>query len=185
MKQLLVVSGPVASGKTTVSSLVAEVARGHGLVAAAIDMDRVMESLIGLDWRRVKAIHWQRAYRATAGLIDGLFEAGVEIVTLAAPLFYAETRAAVVGPMTAGAEVHFVTLRVEFEEAYRRAQTDPDPGRVITKDRAFLQHLHDSVEWQRLPPDERVIQTDAYSAGEVVAIVVRDVLGLTGQGEET
>ena len=48
--QLVIVTGPIASGKTTVILKLAELARQRGEMAAAIDLDLLIEMIAGTDW---------------------------------------------------------------------------------------------------------------------------------------
>ena len=70
----------------------------------------------------------------------------------------------------------FVTLRVSFDEALRRAQADPTRGR--SRDPAFLRPYFESVErvLEAVPETDVVIDTErtpAASAAQAIARLVR------------
>jgi uridine kinase len=69
---LIVISGPVASGKSTVArALVQEVER-RGATAAVVDLDVVYDMLEHNDARKADATKWLTAQHAAAALCDTL-----------------------------------------------------------------------------------------------------------------
>ena len=62
---LALISGPIASGKTTAAKALAEITRLQGHQAASIDMDEVVAMVAGEDWSRVhpEIGYWRRKLR--------------------------------------------------------------------------------------------------------------------------
>jgi tRNA uridine 5-carbamoylmethylation protein Kti12 len=65
-RQLVLITGPIASGKTAVAREVAKAARRRSLTAAAIDMDTLVQMLIGDDWLSVTLDDWLIAREVAA-----------------------------------------------------------------------------------------------------------------------
>ena len=167
-RRLIVVSGPVASGKTSVANGLAERARKRGLVAASMDIDLIVEMVRGTDWHGVTRIDWTRAWHASAGLVDSFFEEGFDLVVLAAPLFADLARAEVTDFVHSAPEIIWISLRVSLDESHRRALADPTPSRVLTRDREFLAKLYESIDWEQHPQGDFVIDTEHLSLSEVI-----------------
>lgn len=165
MQKLIVVTGPVASGKTTVARALAARARVHGLDAASIDMDELVFMVNGTDWRTVKPTHWVAARHAAAALADAFYAGGASVVTVAGPFFGRSERDGLIGNMRSSPSVDVVALEVALEEAIARASTDPT--RTLSKDPVLLAELEKTINWLELPPNTIRIRTDGLDADDV------------------
>lgn len=104
--QVILITGPVASGKSTVARTVAARMRTHGLRAASIDMDDLIFMQNGTDWRTVDGTHWATARKGAAALVDSFIAAGLQVVAVSGPLFGKSERDELVQSLTATPTVH-------------------------------------------------------------------------------
>ena len=169
---LVVLTGPIAAGKSAVGVGVARRVRG-----AVIDLDRVYEMLSG-DPKADEAV-WSRARRLAGATASALFDEGLEVVVVEGEIWTAAQRAELLARVPPAARIHWFTLTVAFPEALRRAQADPTRGR--SRDPAFLRAQLDAFEralpWLRQASE--VLATDALAEPELVERVARRCGGLT------
>lgn len=142
MAQLVLINGPIASGKSTLANALGRRLREDGNTAGIIDLDLLFDML---DHRpKSDDAVWRRARRAAAVLADHFWASGVEVVVVEGPFWNNAERAALLDHLTTPVQPRFVTLRVGFLEALRRAQSDPTRG--LSRDPAFLAGNHASFE---------------------------------------
>jgi hypothetical protein len=110
-----------------------------------------------------------RAARRSAGAIAGLLLADGRDVVLEGDFRTAAKRAELAIGLPDGVEPCWVTLRVGFEEALRRAQADPTRG--LSRDPAILRAHYDEDEPGL--PDDLVLDTERLSLEGCVRAVVR------------
>lgn len=140
MKVVVVISGSIASGKSTLARAVAGSLEAANVRAAVIDLDVVHASLgIGIsDIER-----WQLARRRAAALADVFLAADVEVVVVDGEFITPEEREALIADLVAAAAVGYVTLRTTYDEALRRALGDDTRG--LSRDPVFLRAHYDAV----------------------------------------
>jgi adenylylsulfate kinase-like enzyme len=166
---LLVVSGPIGSGKTSVTEAVAAACRERGHTAAVIDLDVVYEML---DHRYPWAdpAVWQRARRLIGGMAEACFAAGVDVVALEGAFFTGADRADLRQHLTSGVEPRFVTLRVGLDEALRRVQRDPN--RRLSRNPEVLARAHREFDAVPVPHSDLVLDTDTAVLVDLTASVL-------------
>ena len=166
---IVLITGPIASGKTSTARALAQRRRDTGQTAAALDLDDFVEMVAGSDWTMVRRERWQLASGAAAASIGELFENGVNWVFLAGPFFSARMRALVINAVRFAADVRLVVLDVDIEETIRRAALDGD--RVLTKDPAFIRKIYATIVWDELPADAiRIAAADLDETAVTIAI---------------
>ena len=134
-EMVIVITGPIASGKSTVArELQRELARVDTR-SAVIDLDHLAEALAA-DGSRSDDSTWTRARREAATRANAFEDDGVAVVIADGSFNTPVDRAALEKDLHVTSAQLYVTLRVSFEEALRRAQTDPTRGR--SRDRRFL-----------------------------------------------
>ena len=171
---LVVVNGPIASGKTTTAQALATWGRGRGLKAAAIEMDNVINIVRGTDWSKPwTATDWRLARSVACAIIDRLCEQDTALVALSGQFFDRHERQELTDTLTSGPDIRFVRLETSLEETLRRCAADD--GRVLTKDAAFVSRIYAGLNWKDLPARELVISTEKLSLDEVVDAIVADV----------
>lgn len=131
-KHLIIITGPVGGGKSTVARHLADLLQLAGMKTAVIDLDELYcmaRQQPGFGDRSV----WKTARRGAADLIESFYASGMcaSIIEggFLTELEYMELR----GHIVSEVRETFVTLLVSEEEALRRAQADPDPGRVASR----------------------------------------------------
>jgi len=165
----VLISGPIASGKTTVAFKLAEVARERGLRAAALDMDDVVAIIAGTDWSRVRPEDRDFASRVAGGLANHLFGAGVDVIAVEGSTLASYEWDELQQQLTSEHETLTVRLRVSLAESIRRAQGDA--GRVSTKNPDFVARIYGQIDWASLTQADLEIDTDALGVDEVVASI--------------
>src|SRR6266511_2957329 len=83
-RTVIVICGPIASGKSTVARSRGAVVRAPGDRAAVADLDLVYEMLEHDGAAKDRLEKWSRARRAAAALTDGLLDDGVGVVVVVA-----------------------------------------------------------------------------------------------------
>ena len=133
---VVVVSGPIASGKSTLSRAVAvRLGNTEGVGGAAIDLDLVYEMLDPRGRPKNDATLWSAARRAAGRLAAALLAEGRPVV--AEGDFAGEAALAeFVAELPDGVHLHLVVLDVDVATALERALADPTRG--LSRDRTFL-----------------------------------------------
>jgi adenylylsulfate kinase-like enzyme len=172
---VIVITGPIASGKTTIArELGRELERSH-VRMAVIDLDLLFDMLTA-DGPTSEDAKWGLARRAAAALADTFLEAGVAVVIADGSFNTPGDRATFARSFRTSVDPLYVTLRVSFEEALRRAQSDPTRG--VSRDPAFLGAYFEGVDraLATIPETDVVIDTEqatARSAAVAIARLVR------------
>jgi hypothetical protein len=176
MRDLVVLAGPIGSGKSTVAELVGHRVAAAGRTAAVADLDDVAFAHRGpLDLPEF----WRRAGVAHVGLVNGWFAAGVDVVIAHGPFFESGTYDALFATVQPAGRVHHVLLRVTFDCALERVTSDPDRGpHALSRDPDFLRSTHDAFERIEpdLPPSELVLDTSEVSASDTAARIAALVI---------
>jgi adenylylsulfate kinase-like enzyme len=171
---VIVITGPIASGKSTVArELMRELERG-GVLADVIDLDRVYEALAG-DGPKSDAATWGLARHEAAIRANAFLAQRVATVIAEGSFNAPEDRLAFVRHLSAGEAPLFVTLRVGFDEALRRAQADPTRG--LSRDPEFLGRYFDAFD-RRTPAPEKgdlAIDTEKTTAAEAAITIANHV----------
>jgi adenylylsulfate kinase-like enzyme len=176
---VIVITGPIASGKSTVAR---ELARELELIdvrAAVIDLDLVHDQLTA-NGRRSDDSTWTLARRETATCANAFLEDGVAVVIAEGSFNVPSDRTTFAQHLRPSSGLVFVTLQVSFEEALRRAQGDPTRGR--SQDPRFLDsHFaarHDVLA--AVPATDVVIDTERTTAQAAAATIARLVVPPAG-----
>jgi len=121
--RLLVISGPIASGKSTVAGLLAAELRTDGHRPVVIDLDRVymmLDDTSPMD----DANTWREARRGAAELTNQVIQDGLELVILEGTFWTESERTDYTNCLSTGLAPVFVTLCVAVDEVQRRVQQD-------------------------------------------------------------
>jgi adenylylsulfate kinase-like enzyme len=169
---LIVITGPIASGKSTLATAVAQRLQSLGTRAAVIDLDVVHESVrAGSELTGDAA--WDLARRRAASDATRLLPDAVVVIAEGSFNRPADraTFARNLGP--SDEPIHYVTLQVSFDEALRRAQRDPTRGR--SRDPDFLmEHFRRHSSGGPAPAADLLIDTEQTP----LAAAVDAVMGL-------
>jgi adenylylsulfate kinase-like enzyme len=171
---VIVITGPIASGKSTIARELARELEHIDVRAAVIDLDLVYDQLTA-NGSTSEDSTWTLARRETAIVANAFREEGVAVVIAEGSFNGPSDRAAFAQHLRPNSDLVFVTLQVSFEEALRRAQGDPARG--LSRDPQFLgSHFaarHDVLA--ALPATDIVIDTErttAKAAAETIARLV-------------
>jgi gluconate kinase len=174
---VIVINGPVASGKSTVARALAREVERRGRTAAAIDLDLMYETLEHNGARKDDDRKWHRARLAAAALACCLEADGVDVVIVEGDFLAASSRSTFVAalgrPIALGrpATLRFVTLWVSFDEAAVRV--DGDAARTFSRDLAFLRRHYDETERGRrsLPRTDLFLETGSNSPDQAARTI--------------
>jgi adenylylsulfate kinase-like enzyme len=169
---LIVISGPIASGKSTVARELARDLEQVGVRAAVIDLDLLHDELIA-DGSMSDDSTWTLARRAVATLANTFLEDGVAVVIADGSFNRPSDRATLAQHLRTDARPVYVTLRVSFEEALRRAQADPTRGR--SRDPLVLAPYFAAVSpvLETIPATDVVIDTERTTPASAAASIAR------------
>ena len=110
---VIVITGPIASGKSTVARALCRELAGLGVRVAVIDLD-VIEGMLTADGPKSDLATWTLARRATAMLVNTFLTDGVAVVIADGSYNQASDRAAFEQHLDTNVSPLYVTLRVTF-----------------------------------------------------------------------
>jgi adenylylsulfate kinase-like enzyme len=167
---IVVITGPIASGKSTVAREALQQLERRGVRAAVIDLDAVHDEVIAGGSPSGDAT-WTLARQRAASQAKALTADGVTVVIAEGSFNLPIDRAVFAENLDVDEPLAYVTLEVSFEEALRRAQRDPTRGR--SRDPAFLaSHFASRREVLAAPPaTDLVIDTERMPATEAGAMI--------------
>jgi len=168
---VLVLCGPIASGKSTLARAVARLLEQRGADAAAIDLDLVYE-FFDQGSSKADPRTWRRARRAAAGLTDVLLREGVGTVVVEGDFLTPLEREDYLNALRSAVAPLFVTLRVSVDVALHRVEQDPTRG--LSRDHEFLrrhyEELRDAVSDR--PATDLVVDTSSVGVEETARTIV-------------
>jgi shikimate kinase len=169
---IIVITGPIASGKSTVAIELARVLESSDVRAAVLDLDLVYDRLT-TNGSPSGDSTWTLARRDTASAANTFLEQGAAVVIAEGSFNLPSDRATFTQHLRPSAGLAFVTLQVSFQEALRRAQADPTRGR--SQDPEFLgshfETRHDALA--AVPATDIVIDTERTTAQAAAATIAR------------
>jgi gluconate kinase len=152
---VVVITGPIASGKSTLSRAVAVELAGRGSDSAVVDLDLVYEMLDPGRGPKTDETRWRDARRLAGRIASGL--SGRRSAVVVEGEFATDAqRADFCDELPHEWHASFVTLTVNFDEARRRAMADSTRG--ISKDKDFLAAHYRALG--NASPDERDLVLD-------------------------
>lgn len=178
IQRLVLISGPVASGKSTLAEALAHLARESGASAAAIDMDELTTMIAGHDWSLITPAQRRLACELAAAVTDRVFDGGYTFVAIAGSTLSAGEWNEMLRHLNAPPPTTRVLLRVSVGEAVRRAQADATRG--ATSDPRVVAALHAQIDWSHVPPADVEVDTDHLPADDVAAAVWSLLRGPSG-----
>jgi hypothetical protein len=170
---LLVITGPVASGKSSVAGAVGNRMRQAGRSVAILDFDDIVDTVggfVGLTSER-----FRQAFAVLGQVIGSWLSLGVDVVAHA-PAFEEPEIDAVLHCVLADTVVRRVLLLSTYEVALERAAVDPQ--RLLSKDSVRLRRAYDRFEASVSPsvPFDWTFDTTATSLDELVDRLCSDLI---------
>jgi predicted kinase len=170
---VIVITGPIASGKSTVARELARELERRGVRTAVIDLDLVHDELA--TGSTSDDASWSQARRRAASAANAYLEDGVAVVIAEGSFNAPSDREAFAADIRAIDPPVYVTLQVSFDEALRRARGDPTRGR--SRDPRFLGSYF--ATWQEhlaaAPATDILIDTERTTAAAAAATIARAV----------
>jgi shikimate kinase len=131
-KTLVIITGPVGAGKSTTSQAIARALQGRNISTAVIDLDEVYcmaRQQADFNDREM----WATARRAAAALTESFFASGLNAVIVEGGFLSALEHQELRQHVTSEVNEFFFTVFTSAPTALHRAQTDPNPGRVVSR----------------------------------------------------
>ncbi len=182
MSKLLVISGPIAAGKSTVASALAATFRKSGRSVAVVDLDRLY-MMLDDPAPMSDPSHSREARRAAAALTDHFVLDGIELVILEGTFWTMSEREELTAALTTLVQPVFVTLHVSVEEALRRVQADS--GRRASRDPAILRASHAAFGAVSPIPTDAIIDSSSVTADAVSVAIIAALEHLTAPDTHT
>lgn len=169
---VIVITGPIASGKSTTARVLARELARRNVRSAVIDLDLLHDMLTAVGPKSDDA-SWGLARRAMGALTKTFLSDGIAVVIADGSFNLASDRAAFEERLDASVRPLYVTLKVSYEEALSRAQGDPTRG--VSRDPAFLgPYFSDATHVPAsLPATDLVIDTETVSAADAAEAIAR------------
>jgi adenylylsulfate kinase-like enzyme len=169
---VIVICGPIASGKSTVARVVAQLFERLGTEAAVADLDLVYEMLEHDRAAKDRLEKWSRARRAAAALTEGLLDDGVGVVVVEGDFLRQEERAEFLSALRSRVAPLFVTVHVSIDLALQRVQQDPTRG--ISRNPRFLRRHYEQLESavRSRPPTDLIVDTGSVDVDEAARMIV-------------
>jgi energy-coupling factor transporter ATP-binding protein EcfA2 len=139
--EVLLVIGPIASGKSTVAAALGARLREAGRAIAVLDLDDVVETIGGFE-----GLSWERfddALAVLGNLVAAWLIKGMDVIAHG-PFFQQHEVDAVLGSVPPETQVRRVHLHSTYEVALGRVAQDP--SRKRSADHPFLRATYERVE---------------------------------------
>jgi adenylylsulfate kinase-like enzyme len=167
---VVVISGPVASGKSALSRAVAaQLEETEDVATAVIDLDLVYETLDPRRLTKDDADLWAAARRVAGRLTTALLAENRSVV---AEGEFASDQALdeFVSELPGTADLRLVLLDVDFETALKRASADATRG--LSKDETFLSRHYREFRPEWVGHDVLRLDTTESTLGEAACAVI-------------
>lgn len=142
--QLVMISGPIAAGKSTLAGEVARRLRARGSSVALTDLDTVAEMALPT------LPDWDWAHRIHAQLVGAWLGSGVDVVVDEGTSTVDEVHQ-VLGEVPPGTAVFHVVLTADYDQSLARARNDPGRGRSQDPDFLRADHVAFAGQLPNLP----------------------------------
>jgi hypothetical protein len=171
---LVVIVGPIASGKTTVADLLGGRLRDGGREVAVLDLDDAVEA--SGTWANLTPDRLRLVQLAYGKHVAAWLEQGFDVIAHG-PLFEPLALEAVLDHVPCGTAISHVRLLATYEVALERVNADPD--RQVSKDPGFLRMAYQRIEplLDALPAARWTFDTTSMSSAEIVDELTAALLG--------
>jgi shikimate kinase len=171
VQDLVIITGPIASGKSTVAGLLARRCASQGRSVAVADLDDAAFAQVGCS---DIAEFWRRAGVAHAALVRGWLAAGTEVVIAHGPFSEAGSYDSLRAAADGGSRTHHVLLTVRLGVALQRVAADPSrPPTAMSRDPDFVQATYDAFLALDLPSIDETFDTAQTTASEIAEEIHR------------
>lgn len=174
MAVLVVIFGPIASGKSSVAEALGARLRNAGRETAVLEVDDVVETIGGFVGLKRERFH--QSFTVHSHLVGAWLDNDVDVIAVG-PFYEEHELEGLIAVSSKADIVHWTLLRVSFEVALRRV--GGDPTRVLSKDPQVLRSAYNRFESlvPTLPPCDSTFDTGVTPVGQVVETLA-SVFGL-------
>jgi tRNA uridine 5-carbamoylmethylation protein Kti12 len=167
---LVIITGPVGGGKSTVALALADHFRATGQMTAVIDLDRVYIMARQIDGYGEASI-WAVARRGAAALADSFYADGIQVVIVEGEFFTRDELETLYDALSTPVRHCFATLAVTYQTALCHVAGDPTRG--MSRDPEFLRRLYAQFEAARpfLHTVSFIIEADHLAPGELAEMI--------------
>jgi shikimate kinase len=137
---LIVIVGPIASGKSTLAGAVGARLRDEGQEVAVLDLDEAVEA--SGNWTGLTADRFRNAQVAFGKHIAAWLAQGVDVIAHG-PLFEPGAMEAILNNIPPATQVSYVRLTTTYEAALERVAADRN--RQMSRDPDFLRMTYDRI----------------------------------------
>ena len=172
--ELVVVTGPIGSGKSSVTKMLADRFSEAGRSVAVVDLDDIV-AMLHAPLENVEQ-SWERARDVHGRLVGEWLSSGVDVVIVDGPFYSQSETAALMQCVPTGIAARRVMLLSTYEIALARVSGDPSRG--VSKDPVILRLLYEEFarELPSIDPCEWTFDTAECSVVNVVTTVARVLL---------
>jgi len=163
--ELVVIFGPIASGKSTIADAVGGLFRVAGRRVAVLDVDDVVDTIGGFG--DLTPASFQHAQVVFGELVGAWLRQRFDVIAHG-PFFQRDELDALLHAVPHGIEPRRVQLVATYEAALERVALDSSRG--LSKDPELLRLTYDRVEslLPTMPPSEWTFDTTATSCQEII-----------------
>jgi predicted kinase len=174
---VIVIGGPIASGKSTLAIGLARAFETRGLVAATIDLDLIYEMLEHTRAPKNDEAIWSGARRMAGALAAAFLEDGINVVIAEGDFLDDSSRHEFSSMLRGDAAVRYVTLRVDLAIALFRVEQDATRG--LSRDASFLtRHYEEVAETLReRPASDLYLDTATLTVEQAAEAIVEWSIG--------
>lgn len=164
-----VITGPIASGKSTLGRAVAVELANRGLDSAVVDLDLVYEMLDPSRRPKTDGTRWSEARTLAGRIAAGLSGSRAAAVVVEGEFATADQRTDFSNELPHEWHVRFVTLTLDFDKAWIRVLADP--MREMSKDKDFLTAHYRALGDARWDDRDLVLDTGDISVSTATLLV--------------
>jgi|ERR1019366_1054129 shikimate kinase len=174
MSQLVVITGPIAAGKSSVASKLADYIRDAGRAAVVLDLDDIVSKLHVPPQNFEQSWEWARTVHGR--LIGEWLSTGVDTVIVDGPFYTARETSTMMQHVANEVRVHRVLLLVPFAVALDRVASDPSRG--VSKIPSVLRTKYEEFVRDRpsIDPCDWTFDTSECTVNDVIIAISRELL---------
>lgn len=176
---LVTITGPIAGGKNTVASALADLLKRDGSSVVIADVDDVAAMVQGQGAGALGL--WFAAHEAHGALVARWMRSSVDVVIAVGPVYSAEEQSALFDPIPQGALVVRVIVDADVEVTWARVTADPTRG--LSREEEFHHSAHARYR-SLLPavPYDLRFDSGATGAAEIAASIAATLSEPAGFG---
>jgi hypothetical protein len=171
--ELVVIVGPIASGKSTVAIALGDRFRRAGRAVAVLDLDDFVDTIGG--FAELAPQHFRQAQGVFGQLVGAWLREGFDVIAHG-PFLQTEEQAALLHALPEGIEPRRVQLLATYEVALERVAADPN--RKFSKHPEILGRAYDRVEslLPMMPASDWTFDSTVTSSHEIVDVLAGSIL---------